>query len=192
MWNVPNSEFMFETSFLIGDTSVFHCRLHPVNNRLNIRRWYPRRSRVEPRQDRGVPEGTRGKGKGARGGGFNRRGRGRVQQEETSAGKCSTAPSLISICVSVLQFAATEHTEKCTISSQFAFQSSILRCSIWVYNGEWPEVAAILELGDFLVVVQLIHRPTRTKISWTTIEKSHQDCCYLSGNDNPPHLSLSL
>ena len=45
------------------------------------------------------------------------------------AGKCSTVPSLISVCVSVLQFAATvEHSEQCTISSQFVFQSLILRC----------------------------------------------------------------
>ena len=46
------------------------------------------------------------------------------------AGKCSTVPSLISVCVSVLQFAATvEHSEQCTISSQFAFQSLICRFS---------------------------------------------------------------
>ena len=38
-------------------------------------------------------------------------------------GKCSTVPSLISICVSVLQ--SVEHSEKFAISSQFAFQSSI-------------------------------------------------------------------
>ena len=56
---------------------------------------------------------------------------------EAGAGKCSTVPSLISICVSGLQFAATvEHSEKSTISSQFAFQSSIVRCSKWVSNLE--------------------------------------------------------
>ena len=33
-------------------------------------------------------------------------------------GKCSTVPSLISICVSVLQFAATvEHSEKCRLAN---------------------------------------------------------------------------
>ena len=38
------------------------------------------------------------------------------------AGKCSKVPSLISICLSMLQFAATiEHSVKCTISFQFAF-----------------------------------------------------------------------
>ena len=36
------------------------------------------------------------------------------------------------------QFSPTvEYSEKSTISSQFAFQSSILRCSEWVLNGEW-------------------------------------------------------
>ena len=36
----------------------------------------------------------------------------------------NTKLSLISICISVLQFAATvKYSEKCTISSQFAFQS---------------------------------------------------------------------
>ena len=45
-------------------------------------------------------------------------------------GKCSTVPSLLSICVSVLQSAATDElSEKCAISCQFKFQSSILRCS---------------------------------------------------------------
>ena len=29
-----------------------------------------------------------------------------------------------------------EHSEKCTLSSQFAFQSSMLRCSKWVSNWE--------------------------------------------------------
>ena len=49
---------------------------------------------------------------------------------------CSTILSLISICVSVSQFAATvEHSEKCTILSQFAFQSSNLRRSKWGSNG---------------------------------------------------------
>ena len=39
-----------------------------------------------------------------------------------TAGKCSTLPSPISICVSVLQFAATvKHLGKMTVSSQFAF-----------------------------------------------------------------------
>ena len=53
-------------------------------------------------------------------------------------GRCSTDPSLISICVSVLQFAATdEHSVKYTNLSQFEFQSSILRSSKWVSNGEW-------------------------------------------------------
>ena len=48
-------------------------------------------------------------------------------------GMCSTVLlSLISIGVSVLQFSATvEHSEKCTTSSQFEFQYSILRCSKW-------------------------------------------------------------
>ena len=55
-----------------------------------------------------------------------------------TTGKCSTAPALISICVSVLQFNATvEHSEECTISAEFAFQYSILRCSKGVSNGEW-------------------------------------------------------
>ena len=54
-------------------------------------------------------------------------------------GKCSTVTSLISICVSVLQFAATVvHSTKCTSSSQFAFQSSILRCSKWPMRNERP------------------------------------------------------
>ena len=58
--------------------------------------------------------------------------------QSPTPGKCSTVPSFISICVSGLQFAAVdEQSEKCTISSQFAFQSSILRCSKWVSNGEW-------------------------------------------------------
>ena len=53
-------------------------------------------------------------------------------------GKCSTVPSLISLCVSVLQFAATvDHSEKCTISSQIAFQSSILRCSKTKMGFKW-------------------------------------------------------
>ena len=44
-------------------------------------------------------------------------------------------PSVISICVSLLQFAvAVEHSEKCTISSQFSLKSSILRCSRSVTN----------------------------------------------------------
>ena len=52
-------------------------------------------------------------------------------------GTCSTVPSLISICVSGLQFAATvERSEILTISSQFALQSSVLRCSKWVSNRE--------------------------------------------------------
>ena len=53
------------------------------------------------------------------------------------AGKCSTVPYLICNCVSLLQFTVTvEHSEKCTISSQFEFQSSTLRCSNWISNGE--------------------------------------------------------
>ena len=52
-------------------------------------------------------------------------------------GTCSTVPSLISICVSVLQFSATvESSEKCTILSQFTFKASILRCSKWASNRE--------------------------------------------------------
>ena len=50
----------------------------------------------------------------------------RLHREAAGAGKCSTVPSLILICVSVLQFSASvEHSEKCTISSQFAFKSLI-------------------------------------------------------------------
>ena len=42
-----------------------------------------------------------------------------------------------SFCVSVFQYAATvEHSEKCAISSEFAFQSSILMCSKRVANEE--------------------------------------------------------
>ena len=62
---------------------------------------------------------------------------GEVPGEGRPPGKCSTVPSPISIRVSVLQFAATvEHSEKCTIASQLAFQSSILGHSNWVSNGE--------------------------------------------------------
>lgn len=53
-----------------------------------------------------------------------------VGGEPVGAGKRSTVPSLISISISVRQFAAVdEHSEKCTISFQLAFQSSILRWS---------------------------------------------------------------
>ena len=53
-------------------------------------------------------------------------------------GKCLTDPSLVSICVSVLQYAAMPQllNTKCTVSSQFAFQSSILMCSKRVSNKE--------------------------------------------------------
>ena len=52
---------------------------------------------------------------------------GSVQQSRLSCQfglQCCNLPQLL------------EHSEKCTISSQFAFQSSILRCSKWVSNGE--------------------------------------------------------
>ena len=57
--------------------------------------------------------------------------------QDSHSGKCSTVLSLISICVSVLQFVAiVEHSEKGSILSQFACHSSILRCSKWDSNGE--------------------------------------------------------
>ena len=55
-------------------------------------------------------------------------------QHQHHQGSVGTVPSLISIYISVLQSAAT--VEHCTISPQFAFQSSFLRCSEWVSNGE--------------------------------------------------------
>ena len=45
-------------------------------------------------------------------------------RDSCQGSKCSTVPPPISICVSVLQFAATVgHSEKDTISFQFAYQS---------------------------------------------------------------------
>ena len=55
-------------------------------------------------------------------------------QHQHHQGSVGTVPSLISIYISVLQSAAT--VEHCTISPQFAFQSSFLRWSEWVSNGE--------------------------------------------------------
>ena len=57
--------------------------------------------------------------------------------EATRKSSPREVPYLISICVSVLQFAPTvEYSENCTVASQFACQSSILRCSKRVSNGE--------------------------------------------------------
>ena len=90
----------------------------------------PRHSKVEAGREAAAQEGPVRP---------RRTGRGPAASAAERSGKCSTVPSLISICVSVLQIVQIVATCccKCTISSQFAFQYSIWRCYNWVSIREW-------------------------------------------------------